>query len=148
MTGARGAPAVNEAQIDEARIQHREMQAVIASADEEREEAERRANEARADSADAEQKSAVSTGKLDRLQSEVLEFQQRSEALQREDKQLYSSLVKETMKRKQPQFSEEYHGYRSFSRLLEDAQEHNLISIAKDARSGTYVINEILEDTT
>ena len=32
--------------------------------------------------------------------------------------------------------------------LLEDAQEHNLISIAKDARSGTYVINEILEDTT
>ncbi len=71
-----------------------------------------------------------------------------AEALQREDKQLYSSLVKETMKRNQPQFSEEYHGYRSFSRLLEDAQEHNLISIAKDARSGTYVINEIIDDAT
>jgi uncharacterized protein (TIGR00288 family) len=71
-----------------------------------------------------------------------------AEALQREDKQLYSSLVKETMKRKQPQFSEEYHGYRSFSRLLEDAQRQKLISISKDARSGTYVIDEILEDTT
>ncbi len=69
-----------------------------------------------------------------------------AEALQREDKQLYSSLVKETMKRKQPQFSEEYHGYRSFSRLLEDAQRENLISISKDARSGTYVIDEIVDD--
>jgi uncharacterized protein (TIGR00288 family) len=68
-------------------------------------------------------------------------------ALQREDRQLYSSLVKETMKRKQPQFSEEYHGYRSFSRLLEDAQKHDLISISKDARSGTYVIDEVLEDS-
>ncbi|MBW2279300.1 MAG: NYN domain-containing protein [Deltaproteobacteria bacterium] len=69
-----------------------------------------------------------------------------AEALQREDKQLYSSLVKETMKRKQPQFSEEYHGYRSFSRLLEDAQRHKLISISKSERSGTYVIDEITED--
>ena len=69
-----------------------------------------------------------------------------AEALQREDKQLYSSLVKETMKRKQPQFSEEYHGYRSFSRLLEDAQRHKLISISKDARSGTYVIDEIFDE--
>ena len=69
-----------------------------------------------------------------------------AEAPQRENKQLLSSLLKDTMKRKQPQFSEEYHGYRSFSRLLEDAQRHHLISISKDARSGTYVIDEISED--
>ena len=68
------------------------------------------------------------------------------EALQRENKQLHSSLVKETMKRKQPQFSEEYHGYRSFSRLLEDAQKQKLITLEKDARSGTYVIGEMTED--
>ena len=68
------------------------------------------------------------------------------DALQRENKQLHSSLVKETMKRKQPQFNEEYHGYRSFSRLLEDAEENKLISLSKDARSGTYVITEILEE--
>lgn len=70
------------------------------------------------------------------------------EALQRENKQLHSSLVKETMKRKQPQFSEEYHGYRSFSRLLEDAQKQKLITLEKDARSGTYVISEVSEDST
>ena len=66
-------------------------------------------------------------------------------ALQRDDKILHSSRVKEAMKRKQPQFSEEYHGYSSFSRLLEDAQEHQLITLKKDPRSGTYVIEEIRE---
>jgi uncharacterized protein (TIGR00288 family) len=69
-----------------------------------------------------------------------------AEALQRENKELHSSLVKETMKRKQPQFNEEYHGYRSFSRLLEDAHKQKLIHIHKDARSGTYVIDEIAEE--
>jgi uncharacterized protein (TIGR00288 family) len=69
-----------------------------------------------------------------------------AEALQREDKELYGSLVKETMKRKQPQFNEEYHGYRSFSRLLEDAHKHKLIKIHKDSRSGTYVIDEVTEN--
>ena len=68
------------------------------------------------------------------------------EALQREQKQLHGSLVKETMKRKQPQFNEEYHGYRSFSRLLEDAEKRKLIKLSKDARSGTYVIDDVFED--
>ena len=68
------------------------------------------------------------------------------EALQRENRQAHSSLVKETMKRKQPQFSEEYHGYRSFSRLLEDAQKHKLITLHRDPRSGTYVVDEVAED--
>ena len=66
-------------------------------------------------------------------------------ALQREGKKLYSSLVKDTMKRKQSQFNEEYHGYNSFSRLLEDAQRHKLIQLAKDPSSGTYVIEDVAE---
>lgn len=64
------------------------------------------------------------------------------DALLREDKQLYSSLVKDTMKRKQPQFNEEYHGYASFSRLLEDAERRGLVRLRRDPRSGTYVIEE------
>jgi uncharacterized protein (TIGR00288 family) len=67
-------------------------------------------------------------------------------ALQRENREMHGSLVKETMKRKQPQFNEEYHGYRSFGRLLEDAQKHKLIRLKKGNRSGTWVIDEILED--
>lgn len=69
-------------------------------------------------------------------------------ALQRENKDvLWGSLVKDTMKRKQPQFNEEYHGYSSFGKLLEDAQKHKLIKLRKDSRSGTYVIDEVLEDS-
>ncbi|MGQ0553891.1 MAG: NYN domain-containing protein [Planctomycetota bacterium] len=67
-------------------------------------------------------------------------------ALQRENKDvLWGSLVKDTMKRKQPQFNEEYHGYSSFGKLLEDAEKHKLIRLRKDSRSGTYVIDEVLE---
>lgn len=64
------------------------------------------------------------------------------DALMRENKPiLYSSMVKDTMKRKRPSFNESYHGYRNFSELLEEAQERGLIEITVDARSGTYVIS-------
>jgi len=63
------------------------------------------------------------------------------QALLRENKEvLWSSLVKETMKRKRPSFDESYHGYRSFTALLEDAQEKGIVTLKTDPRSGTYVI--------
>jgi len=62
-------------------------------------------------------------------------------ALQREDKEIiWGSMVKQTIKRKHPQFNENYHGYSSFSKLLEDAEKHKLIGLKKDARSGTYIV--------
>lgn len=63
-------------------------------------------------------------------------------ALLRENKDvLYSSMIKETMKRKRPAFNEGRYGYRAFSQLLEDAQKYGLIVLRTDARSGTYVIS-------
>ena len=63
------------------------------------------------------------------------------EALRRENKDtLWSSMVKDTMKRKKPSFNETYHGYRSFSELLLDAQKEGLLELAIDDRSGTYVV--------
>ena len=62
-------------------------------------------------------------------------------ALGRENKEvLWSSLVKETIKRKKPSFNESYHGYRTFSDLLEDAEKEGIIQLRTDSRSGTYVI--------
>ncbi len=62
-------------------------------------------------------------------------------ALVRENKEvLWSSMVKETMKRKKPSFNETYHGYRTFSDLLEDAEKHGIIRLRTDPRSGTYVV--------
>ncbi len=49
-------------------------------------------------------------------------------------------MIKDTMKRKKPSFNETYHGYRTFSELLEDAQVQGLIELEIDKRSGTYVV--------
>jgi uncharacterized protein (TIGR00288 family) len=62
-------------------------------------------------------------------------------ALRRENKDvLWSSMVKDTMKRKKPSFNESYHGYRTFSELLEDAAKEGLIQLDTDKRSRTYVV--------
>jgi uncharacterized protein (TIGR00288 family) len=62
-------------------------------------------------------------------------------ALMRENQEvMYASMVKDTMKRKRPSFSESQHGYRSFSDMLQDAEKLGLVTLRKDARSGTYVV--------
>jgi uncharacterized LabA/DUF88 family protein len=68
-------------------------------------------------------------------------------ALQRENFEvIQASLVKDTMKRKRPAFSEAAFGYGSFSELLEDAQEAGLVTLRKDERSGTYVLTGVTSD--
>lgn len=63
------------------------------------------------------------------------------QALQRENKEiLWGSMVKQTMQRKNPSFSESYYGFRAFSELLESAQKHRVITLRRDAKSGSYVI--------
>jgi uncharacterized protein (TIGR00288 family) len=54
---------------------------------------------------------------------------------------LYSSLIKDTMKRKQPDFSEAKYGYSTFGDLLDDAKRYGLLSVERDARAGgTWVV--------
>ena len=53
---------------------------------------------------------------------------------------LWGSMVKQTLKRKRPSFSESFHGYRSFNELLEDAQARELLELQKDDKSGGYII--------
>ena len=54
---------------------------------------------------------------------------------------LYSSLIKDTMKRKQPDFNETNYGYSTFGDLLEDVKKHGLLVVERDARAGgTWVV--------
>ena len=46
--------------------------------------------------------------------------------------------VKETIKRRVPQFSERFHGFRSFNALLEAAGKRGLLDLVHDERSGGY----------
>ena len=69
-------------------------------------------------------------------------------ALKRENFELIqASLVKDTMKRKRPAFSEAALGYGSFSELLEDAQEAGHVTLRKDERSGTYMLTGVASET-
>ncbi len=62
-------------------------------------------------------------------------------ALRRENKEvIYSSMLKDTIKRKKPSFNEDYYGYRTFSELLEDAQREGLLELDKHRTSGMYVV--------
>jgi uncharacterized protein (TIGR00288 family) len=64
-------------------------------------------------------------------------------ALLREQDVVQSSMVKDTMKRKQPSFNEGRFGYRSFSHLLEEARDLGFLSLADDPRSGTYLVTKV-----
>jgi transposase InsO family protein len=60
----------------------------------------------------------------------------------RENKEvLYGSMVKDTLKRKHPSFTESSYGYSSFSELLEDARDQGIIEIARNQKAGgTWVV--------
>jgi uncharacterized protein (TIGR00288 family) len=53
---------------------------------------------------------------------------------------LWGSHIKQTIKRKRPNFSEAFHGYRSFNELLEDAEHRGLLRLQKDEVSGGYIV--------
>ena len=65
-------------------------------------------------------------------------------ALRRENHEvLYASMIKDTMKRKKPSFDDSYYGYRSFTHLLEDADNLALVNIERNPKSGTYVVTRV-----
>jgi uncharacterized protein (TIGR00288 family) len=56
---------------------------------------------------------------------------------------LWGSMVKQTLKRRQPSFDESYYGFRSFNDLLEEAQARGQLKIEMDEKSGGYVIRSV-----
>lgn len=52
---------------------------------------------------------------------------------------IWASLLKEAIKRRKPDFSESYYGFRAFGNLLEEAQARGLLEFGRDEKSGTYV---------
>jgi uncharacterized protein (TIGR00288 family) len=68
-------------------------------------------------------------------------------ALIRENKDpIFASMVKDTMQRKKPSFSESAYGYRSFSSLLQDAEKRRIITLHREKKAGgTYVVEGFVE---
>ena len=57
-----------------------------------------------------------------------------------EDEKIWGSMVKQTMKRRRPGFSESAYGYRSFREMVEAAEKRKLLVVARDEKSGQYLL--------
>jgi uncharacterized protein (TIGR00288 family) len=60
-----------------------------------------------------------------------------------QDEKIWGSMVKQTLKRRNPGFNESYYGFRTFSDLLEEAQARKLITLEPDQKSGGYIIQRV-----
>ena len=59
---------------------------------------------------------------------------------------LWGSMVKPTLQRRKPGFTESYYRYRSFRHLLEDAKKRKLLIVERDEKSGQYAIRLPLDE--
>ena len=53
---------------------------------------------------------------------------------------IWGSMIKQTLKRRKPGFSESQYGFRSFGQLLEEAGSQGILELERDERSGGYTI--------
>jgi uncharacterized protein (TIGR00288 family) len=57
-----------------------------------------------------------------------------------EEERIWGSMVKQTLKRRNPGFNESYYGFRTFSELLEEAQARRLLELTRDEKSGGFIL--------
>jgi uncharacterized protein (TIGR00288 family) len=58
------------------------------------------------------------------------------------EENVWGSMVKQALKRRKPGFSERYHGFRSFSELLEEMEKKKMVQLEHDQKSGGYIITD------
>ena len=56
---------------------------------------------------------------------------------------IWGSMIKQTLKRQRPGFSESYYGFGGFGELLEEAQIKGLLNVERDERSGGYIVRRV-----
>ncbi|NNK98693.1 MAG: NYN domain-containing protein [Xanthomonadales bacterium] len=58
------------------------------------------------------------------------------------EEKVWGSMVKQTLKRRKPGFNERYHGFRSFSELLEQMEKQKMVVLEHDKKSGGYIVSD------
>lgn len=53
---------------------------------------------------------------------------------------IWGSMIKQTLKRRKPGFSESYYGYQSFGDMLGDAEKNKVLVLERDEKSGGVVV--------
>jgi uncharacterized protein (TIGR00288 family) len=57
-----------------------------------------------------------------------------------EEEKIWGSMVKQTMKRRRPGFTESSYGFRSFRELVDEAQKKKLLVVIADEKPGQYAL--------
>lgn len=60
-----------------------------------------------------------------------------------EDYEIRGSLIKQTIKRRNPGFNERAHGFRAFNDVLLEAQKRGILKLEGDKQAGTYIIRPV-----
>lgn len=63
-----------------------------------------------------------------------------------ESGKIWASVLKSAIKRRKPDFSESYYGFRAFGNLLDEAQARGLLEVGRDDKSGAFVYRPTLAD--
>ena len=63
-----------------------------------------------------------------------------------EDEKIWGSMVKQALKRRKPGFNEVYYGFRSFNKLLEEAEARHMLKLERDEKSGGYIIRMLAHE--
>lgn len=61
------------------------------------------------------------------------------------EEKVWGSMVKQALKRRKPGFSERYHGFRSFSALLEQMEKNKMLKLEHDQKSGGYIVSDVID---
>jgi uncharacterized protein (TIGR00288 family) len=101
----------------------------------------RKVKEPKADGGKAE---APATKSEDERRQEAIELVMETiEALFAErgaEEKIWGSMVKQALKRRKPGFNESYYGFRTFSKLLDEAEARGLVTTEDDEKSGGVII--------
>ena len=62
------------------------------------------------------------------------------------EEKIWGSMVKQALKRRRPGFNEAFYGFRSFGKLLDEAQARKLIELEPDEKSGGVIIKSFNPD--
>jgi hypothetical protein len=61
-----------------------------------------------------------------------------------EEDKIWGSMIKQTLKRRKPGFTESFYGFRSFGDLLSEAEEEGVLKLERDQKSGGFIIKDSL----
>ena len=121
----------------------REQQRAIAKREAREEREAREANEANAKSKrsgdeNRQQKHELEARKAQAIAIAVETFDALSSE-RGESGKIWASVLKSAIKRRKPDFSESYFGFRAFGNLLDEAQARGLLEVGRDEKSGAFV---------